>query len=226
MMTLAEFHSLVSSDLGRGTGLDSVIPLRVKLAVQFLERNYTFQYMKRWHTFSVNASAENPHVISLAGYSPKRITTIRRISEDDDGTIRYHPLNGPIDPRDRTTRPEGFPTAWSLNGLANIILDATPDEDFDLEIHGAWYTAWGTANSFTHWLLDHAVGLLLPLTLMYMSSRTRDPKNYAMYEKQFALELKTFNVAEEEIQLGSVEDEMIFTPLGGEVEDYEPGRDT
>jgi hypothetical protein len=54
-MNLGEFHSNVETTLNRGTTLTSRIPGRVKQAVMWLERNYTFSHMERFRLLQVVA---------------------------------------------------------------------------------------------------------------------------------------------------------------------------
>ena len=129
-INLGAFRALVSSSLGRGTSLDSEIPTWIKVAVRFIERNYTFQYMRGWRLIEIDADSDNPHVISLAGIQVKKIEAFRLYETDTsiDGR-RFTDLNGPLEVKDRITRPTGDPSGYWLDGVSNIILDAIPDED-------------------------------------------------------------------------------------------------
>lgn len=198
--TLGEFHTLVSDALGRGTSLDTVIPKRVEMAARWLERNYTFQYMRTWRTFSVDPDADYPYIVSLFDMEIKKIELIRKRSTEDDGTVVFGRPLRKLHPGDRESRPAGVPESYWLNGVNSIIFNSVPDEAMTFEAHLVQFTKWGSGSSWTHWLLDHGTNLLLSRSLMLMVSRTRDPKLWEMYKMEFDLEVQSFNVAEEEIQ--------------------------
>lgn len=201
-LLLSEFHTLVSDGLGRGTSLDSVIPARVKMAVNWIEKNYTFQYMKEWMTFPVLAAAAYPYIVSLANIRPKKFELIRRRTTDSDGNIQFGRPLRKVNPADRESRPAGEPESYWLNGVNSIIFNSVPDEDMDFEAHVVRFTDWGSSSNFTHWLLDNATELLLAKSLQLMTVRTRDPGLYDMYEKELQKEIQAFNVAEEDLQTG------------------------
>lgn len=199
-VSLGEFHTLVSDALGRGPSLNSVIPRRVQFAANWLERNYTFQYMRQFRLLGVSATAEFPHIVSLHDLEIKRIKAIRRRETDTDGSYLFSPPLKQVDPIERSTRPFGQPESYWLNGVSSIVFNSTPDEDMTFEGHFVLFTKWGSDDDWTHWLLDNATQLLLCRTLMVMMPRTRDPALYQAHKTEFDLELQSMNVAEEDLQ--------------------------
>jgi len=202
--TLGEFYTMVSDALGKGTSLDSVIAKRTEMAAGWIERNYTFQYMKQWRTVEVDPDAAEPHIVSLFGLKVKKINLLRKRSADGAGGYVFSRPWRQVSPADRETRTPGVPESFWLNGVSSIILNSIPEEAMTLEGHFNLYTAWGSGSSWTHWLLDNATQLLLCKTLMLMAFRTRDPKLYQMYEADLAKEQQSFNVAEEELRTEEV----------------------
>ena len=198
--SLGAFHTLVSDALGRGTSLDSVIPERVRMSARWIERNYTFQYMKQQRTLTASASATYPWIMSLHDLEIKRVVALRRKQTDDDGTIFFSPPLRKVDPVDRANRPAGQPESYWMNGVSSLIFNSVPDEDMEFEGHFVLFTKWGTASTWTHWLLDNATQLLLCRTLMAMMPRTRDPALYQAHKTEFDLEIQSFTVAEEDLQ--------------------------
>lgn len=198
--TLGQFHTLVSDALGRGTSLDSVIPERARMAARWIERNYTFQYMRQVRLITASASAEYPYIASLNGLEIKKLTTLRRRTTDTDGSILFGPALRQVKPVDRSNRPSGTPESYWLNGVSSLIFNSVPDEDMVFEGHFVLFTSWGTASSWTHWLLDNATQLLLCRTLMAMMPRTRDPALYQAHKTEFDLEIQSFQIAEEDLQ--------------------------
>ena len=201
LLKLSEFHTMVSDAIGRSTSLDSVIPRRTEMAAQWLERRYTFQYMKQWKVFNVDYTATNPYIINVYDLGLKGIETIRRRTTESDGSYSFgNPLRK-VKPVDRQTRPFGDPESYWLNGVSSIILNSVPDENMTFEAHIKAFTKWSKDDdNFTHWLLDNASELLLARTLMMMSVRQRDATQYQMYKSELDAEIGTFDVSEEELQ--------------------------
>lgn len=200
MTTLGEFHTDVADSLARGSSLVSVIPRRVKLAAEWIERNYTFQYMRQFAMVSVLEAATYPWIVSLAGLNIKELTTIRRRRTGTDGTYVFDQALKKVWPGDRSDRPVQNPESYWLNGRSSIILNSIPDEDMEFELHGVMMTQWGSGDAWTHWLLDNAHNLLLVRTLMLMAPRLRDPKLWDTYKAEFDLEIQSFTVSEESLQ--------------------------
>jgi len=201
LLTLAEFHTMVEDAIGR-PALYSRVPKRVAMAVAWIERNYTFQYMRTWRSLSVSADATYPHILSQAGMNIKGVDLLRIKDLDDDGEIVFHPPLKKVKPQDRERRGLGRPESYWVNGRSSIVLNSIPDEDMDFEIHLQEFTSWNyNQDDFTHWLLDNAAQLLLCRTMMMLAlGPARDAELYGTYKADFDLELSTFNVSEEEIQ--------------------------
>lgn len=200
-LELSEFHVLVSDALGR-PALDTRIPLRTKMAAAWLERNYTFQYMRTWRTVVADPAAEYPYIISLSGIELKSIDLmrIRRESLDVAGEFLFDRPMRKVFPGDRESRGAGVPESYWVNGRSSIILNTIPDELTTFEMHLQEFTSWGSASNWTHWLLDNATQLLLCRTLMMMAMGPgRDQTMYAQYKSDFDLEIASFNVSEEAI---------------------------
>ena len=198
--TLGEFHEDVADCLGRASSLVDVIPRRVQRAARWVERNYTFQYMRQIRELEVDPDAEFPHIISLFDLEVKRIETLRIRETGSDGSIRYSDPLRQVKPADRSNRPFGTPESYYLNGVSSLILNSSPDEPLTLESNLVLFTKWGEADNWTHWLLDNATDLLLARTLMSMSIRTRDPALFQSWKATLDLETSSFVIAEEDLQ--------------------------
>lgn len=199
-VTLGEFHEDVEDSLGRADSLATVIPSRVQRAARWIERNYTFQYMRQLRELNVDPDAEFPHIVSLYDLEVKKIETLRIRDTDSDGSVIFSDPLRQVKPADRSNRPGGTPESYWLNGVSSLILNSTPDEDLILEANLVLFTKWGEGDNWTHWLLDNATDLLLARTLMSMSIRTRDPALFQSYKATLDLEIQSFTVAEEDLQ--------------------------
>lgn len=207
-MNLGEFHALVSSSLNRGTSLDSSIPDKVRQAVRWIERNYTFQYMRRWVEGSIDASVATPYIIPLYDLRPKAIEAFRLI---DSETSKYRDLKR-IDPKERNGRGAWPPSGYWLDGVNSIILDAEPTEDQDYEIHLHQYTALPTDTDFQHWLIDNAEDLLLFTSLWYMGVSLRDDRMISAYKLLREEAMQTLHIAEQDIQHNDRDAVMHYSP--------------
>lgn len=199
-MDLGGFHARVARALGRGTSLDTVIPGYVEEAVQDIEKNYTFQYMRRWVELSIDASSTSPHIISLFTTPIKEITLLRYINPDDS---RFRRIKGPIDPGDRQTRETGTPTAFWLDGVSSIVLDAIPDTDLDVEGNFVQYSVWQPdQTTFRHYLIDHYRTLLLSETVQKAAVDLRDARLGPLYQSMNTRAWTNVNTSEEALQKG------------------------
>jgi hypothetical protein len=199
-MNLGEFHDRVARALGRGTSLDASIPVWVEEAVQEIENNYTFQYMKRWVEISVDADAAQAHIISLYNTPIKEIASLRYYNSDAE---RWVPIKGPKNEQDRLTRPAGFPSSFWLNGVNGVVLDAIPDEDYTIEGNLRVFSSWQAGqDAFEHYLIDRHRKLLLSQAVLGANMELRDPRLAQIYEAMNQKAWTGVNVAEEALQHG------------------------
>lgn len=199
-MNLGQFHTRVARALARGTSLDTSIPTWVEEAVQDLESNYDFQYMKRWTEITVDPDADQPHIISLYNTPVKEVSLLRYYNSD---TERWVDIKGPKNPQDRDTRPTGAPSSFWLNGVNGIVLDSTPDEELTLHAHLKVFSTWQPdQDTFEHFLIDRYRKLLLSQTVLTANEELRDPRLAQVYELMNQRAWTQVKVAEEALQYG------------------------
>lgn len=203
LITLGDFHEMVEDSLGR-PALNTRVPKRVAMSAQWLERNFTFQYMRTWRSLTALTTADYPYIITQSGLNIKSIDLMRIKRLDSDGEIVFDRPMIKTNPADRERRGSGIPESYWVNGRSSIILNTIPDEDTDFELHLQEFTSWNYGDDdFTHWLLDNATQLLLCRTLMMMATGpAKDSSLYAQWKADFDLEIASFKVSEEEIQFG------------------------
>lgn len=212
MANLGNVHDEILNTIARGTTaqLPILVPNWVEEAVQWIENNYSFQYMRVFKEWNVLAATPSPHYISIYQMHPKQFRSVAIAGSDG----RLTPLEGPIDPADRTSRRGGRPSAFWLDGVANMVLDAIPEEDMVIEGHLVCYTSWQpTQPTFQHYLIDRHRTLLIGRSLMIAASRLRDPRMYEIWKAQVVDALTTANVAEESLQYGGEGQKMLWTPV-------------
>lgn len=227
--TLGDFKTLVREALKRGTSLDSYIPSRIAQAARWIERNRTYQYMKRWVSLGpLDPDGDNPHIISLYGLRVKALVALRYYDPDatdlEEGERKFIDVSL-IEPKDRTTRKFGNPSGYWMDGVSNIVLDAIPEEALEFEGHIVQYSAWPTDDDARHWLIENAEDVLLAKTMDLFTPLIRDTALKAIYDGQLATGLTTMHNAEEDLQQENKSESMMWEPPVPLNFDDEPGRD-
>lgn len=211
-MNLGEFHTLTEAALGRGTALTTVVPTFVRFAARWLERNYTFQYMKKFVTVSIDVDvATTPRYVELGPGAPKSIPMFRWVQSDGS----YRNLRR-VEPEDMDSLEEATalspPETYWIDGVERIVLGATPTEDINGELRVDKYSVWSESLTSEHWLLDNAEDVLLGQTLVMMASRTRDPKLRETWLSIRDEGLRTLLLAEEELQHSNQDYRLEYIP--------------
>jgi hypothetical protein len=195
-MNLGAFHALVSSTVKRGTTLDALIPDITRQAARWLERNYTFQYMHRYVTFSLDPTAGNPRAVPFPSVRVKSIRFVKL--QDEDGLFHFMEK---ADPRQLIETETAIPTHYWLDAFDNIWFNNTPDKVYPAEMDYASYTDWvGLSASSTPWLTEHADDVLLALTVLLLGPVMRDDAMMARYKILRDEGLRTLLLSEEELE--------------------------
>lgn len=204
-MDLQTFHQLVADTALRGGSLASFIPVATRQAVLWTERNYTFQYMRRYATFLVDKDSPEPRAISFPNERVKGIDLLRLVM--DDGCLVGLRK---VDPQEITFRTEGRPTAFWLDGTDFIWFDKKPVESYSGEIVYNERSNWAAlGNSDTHWLLTHAEDFLLYQTMLQISPYMRDPTLQTIYKPLRDEALRTLILDDDEMKQGPARREVM-----------------
>lgn len=211
MATLGEMHEMVRLSLQKGTTLDTVIPSRVRQAARWIERNRSYQYMKRIGQVSIDLSSEFPWAVEMPSSTWKSIETVRIVGSDG----AYYPLTLNPNYGLQLSFESGRPTTYTLDGTERLLFDCNPDEAYYVEIFWTQYTSWPTAESSTNWLLENAEDLLLYQTMLHMALFLRDDRMAATYLGGRDEALRTLHLEEEDRVNSNMNLNMIYTPEGG-----------
>lgn len=230
-MNLDQFNSMVSASLRRGTTLDSAIPQQTALAVQWLERNFTFKYMECFRLVTI---VQNQRVIQMPKGLIKSWIFFRIINSD--GSYSYlNKVEGKdltlVNSTANTLIPNTIPSPSGTTvitpgnffqvGLSNIVLDAVPSQNFNAESMFYNYSSWPTDTStipgggsqFTHPIIDVAADLLLAQTQMLMSANiTKDLRMMAAYKEMRDEAVNTLTRADDETKYGGESMKMLYNP--------------
>lgn len=198
--TYAQFKTMVSATVNRGTTLDAYIPYAVQHAIEYVEQNHSLKYMERFVTFQIDPALAEPRAISFPGAGFCKSIVFARIVVADstiDGG-RFYPLNQ-VDPQDLkyydTGRPENF---WQ-DGESYLWFDRIPDETYDGEmLFNKYSDVAGMAANDSHWLITRANGFLLNETMIHLAPWMRNKELKDFYVSLRNEQLKTLMLADEE----------------------------
>lgn len=186
-----DFYDKVSSEINRGTSYDSIIPTFVARAVQFLEQNYTFEYMK---------VSDPDYYNILTGVTtydyPDNCKSFRlwRIYKDD-GT--FQDLTK-VQPDGVTATTTDIPTGYYTDSRDSIILDNEPDEDYTAVLFFNEFTNWNDVElGDSPWIVVNAEALLVAQTIILLGPRLRDPKLMSLHENNKKEALRVMALSEE-----------------------------
>ena len=169
--TLSWFHGLVRRTLNRGTKYDADIVDFTRLAVDFIEKNYSLAYMRNIEEITLGvADAE-----VVLGSRIKSVEYIRIVTEGEEDRYSFVNKGDPEDfKKRRSEKPWGY--SFKQNSpVMNFELASEPDQDYVAEVCYYGYSDWPTDLSKRPWLIEHAANLLLWQTLILLSPIVRLP---------------------------------------------------
>lgn len=200
-MILSDFHTRISQAIRRGTSLDSVIPAWVAESANVLEMNYTFSWMRRTASATLETGADVPNQIAMPNSRVKSIDWIRPVlSAQDDGTEYYGDKLLGVDPDRVTAITLGVISGFYIDGLDYIYFDAVPTEDTDFRIRYAEYTDWPSDTSASPALLLRGHAVLAAETLLLYAQEMRDLRMAELYSARRDRLLEMLLKSEEELK--------------------------
>jgi hypothetical protein len=202
------FEALVTQHSGKPS-LDATLRTSaVRQAVQFIERNWTLQYMKRFVTFSFDTASTEPRALTPPS-RPKSIKFVRIIKAD--GTFHYIKR---VNPRDVIGVEVKIPDGFWLDAFDFIWFDNTPDQDYSAEMLYIQKTDWdGVQDNGTHWLIDNAEDTLLARAILQLAPSIREPKLIAWYDKLWQEGIRTLLLEDDETNYDGTDESMTY--VGG-----------
>jgi len=187
MTTLSDFYALISAEVNKGTRFDATIPQKVKQAVQFFERNYSFAYMEASLEYTISATANPARRADLP--SRFKLPIWHRYKKDDGSLIYLSQVSG----EDVSKHEDKAPTGYWIEGRSYIWFDNQTDEDLSAEFyHYAFsdYTSWSPATE-NLWLIDNAEALVIAQTMVYLAPTARESGWIEAYGGMVQTELNT-----------------------------------
>ena len=217
-MDLGEVHTTVKGLVARGSTQDSLIPVFVKQAARWLERNYPLAYMDRYYVVELGDTRFcSGRKVLLPS---EEIRNFKFVRLNQDGVLTY--LNK-VEPEDVSSLEAGLGIgAYWLDGRNYLWLNDAPDESTDLEMRLMQFTSWPltyaagetwltATNEF--WLTVHADDLLIAQTMVQIGRSLRDDKLVMTWKDLRNEALQTVLSADEEFTYSGASMTMAY--LGG-----------
>ena len=167
-MNLLEFHQLVDSESGEQGSSDPFIANAVRRGVLWIERNFTFQYMRGQEDFTLAVpSGDIPETVELNVSGQGRLKNIAdgsKIRKTESGITRFTPFEQ-VQGRDVISYENSGPLAYERLNNSQIRPTAKLTEALTAQMELVRFTLWPTVSTefeaFEHWLLDYADDLLM-----------------------------------------------------------------
>lgn len=206
-MNLGEAKAQLRDAIKRGNSYDAQLGSFFRRAARWIEQNQTLQYMRRRVVLD---SVVGDSVILLPTNIP--IKSLEYIRFDAGDGSRYECSKGELsDPEINWSLRVGsaWPKHFYMDGVEALVFDRAFPEALPGQGIMVRYSDFPTADNQTHWLLQHAEGLMLRQALLEFMTTARDDRGYAITVAQRDQELKTLlnadfemRYAGQDIQLG------------------------
>ncbi len=199
--TLAQFKSMVSASINRGTTLDQFIPYGIQHAIETIEQNNTLKYMERFASFQADPNLAEPRALALPNEFVKAIDFVRFVEPDANAAGADFHYVKQIDPRDSKYWDEGVPDNYWIDGMSYLWFDRAPAEELEGEISYILKTDYTSlVDADNHWLVSNANGLLLAQTMIQMAPWMRNKETLQFYKELRGEAMKTLLLADAEFR--------------------------
>lgn len=181
-MTLDQFKVILRRAHKRGTALDADLDGAIRRAAQFVEQNYSLQYMRRRFDVTLGVGEST---LEIPDMRIKAVLGIRWDVLDTFGRyqkakkIDFDDIDYPSTRHDSST----VPTEFYLDGEHTLVFTTTTSEELTGEGMLERYSDFPIEGDEDHWLLNNAESLMLCESMMQLGIITRDDRSYAMYER-------------------------------------------
>lgn len=211
MTALSDFSALVTSEMNKGTTLDSFIAARIKMAGRRIEKNYTLKYMEALATLTLPVSTSYINVPALY-----KSLLWMRITNTDGSYSFLHQVDGTQIRALETDKPTGF---WQLGAplatagaASRWYFDCSPSAAVTITALINSYTDWDSAT--TGWLLLYAQDLLLAEVMTLMAPLAREPAWVELYKPMKVEGERVLFLADQELRRATADETMIYANRG------------
>lgn len=180
-MTVATFYDSLRIAIGRGTANDAVLPEWCQEAISELETDATFKWMEK--TVSISSVAgPGGNVLALPSVRVKAIDYVKSVTTSTGGQINYGDEILGVGAHDfLSVDAGGSPSAFYLDGVSNLVLDAIPSPPATYLVRYWEYTQWPTDTSQTPAILARHYAGLKALVMKTVARNLRDERLAAVW---------------------------------------------
>lgn len=183
MTTAVEFYALVSTEIRRGTTLDSSIPRKVQQAVRWMEDQHTFGHMEHYASLLIDSTVSSPRaIVPPSGFKKMVAWRGLEVDQDDSDESSYFDINK-VDFYDVSRIEVARPTSYWQDGMDYFWLDNTPDQDYDTEMAYDGYTVVADAGA-SPYIFQQFEALILAKTMILFAPLLRDPAVSTFYQPE------------------------------------------
>lgn len=211
-MNLTQANELLLRYLGRGSSFTAQAMAALRQAALWIEQNNTLTYMQRVGTVTVRADADRPRVVAFPTHRLKAFRFARAVL--DSGEFQYILK---VDPSVIASISGGIANYFYLDGMNSMILDATPSEDYDIELAWVEYTDWPVTaslpegiSSWEPWLLTNGEPALIAQAMVILGTSLRDDGLIARWQLRRDEGMKALLNAEYELSQGNADNRVIY----------------
>lgn len=173
----------------RGTALDADLNGAIRRAASWIEKNYTFQYMRRIFNITLQPNQKD---FDIADLKIKTVFGIRWDTLDTYGhyykatKIEFDQLQYPSTRHYSHTTP----TEFYLDGANTLVFTTMTSEALSGTGMLAQYSDFPQDDDESHWLLENAESALLCRAMLELGLISRDDRMYAVFQQHLMDELK------------------------------------
>lgn len=200
-LTVGDFKESLRTLAKRGSALDAHLPGVMRKAANWIEQNYTLQYMRRKITLQVAPGAVEVELPSIRIKSIGRLgwrfgsgdyVRLRQVDFDDFTPAALSLSSWP------TSNEAGVPGSYCLDGMSTILLSLPAPTNVVLDGWVVRYSDWPKEDSQSHWLLQNAESLMEVQCMLELAVLNRDDRNYQLFMSHRDEQIKVLQNADYE----------------------------
>jgi hypothetical protein len=196
-VNLGQVHDDVKAVIARGGSQDAKVPRWVRSAAQWLEQNYSFQYMEKFGEVYLDPQAVAPNVLTLPNNRVKLVTLVQPFTLQGNTQV-FLPALPKVDRAEvLSIGYGGIPAGWWQVG-DTLHFDTKPDTQVSLALVYEEYSAWPVDANAEPTLVARYDNLLLAQALVNAWRELKDTEAMALWTNERDMALRAILNVEEE----------------------------
>lgn len=184
MPNVAGLYASLRVAIGRGTANDAVLPEWCQEAISELETDTTFKWMEKSATIA-SVAGPSGNVLALPSARVKAVDFIKPVTLGTGGQINYGQEILGVGAHDFLSVDAGSaPSAFYLDGVSNLVLDAIPSPPASFLVRYWEYTEWPADTSQTPPILARHYSGVKALIMKTVARNLRDERLAAVWAAQ------------------------------------------